>query len=427
MSDRWAEGRVELRPGDCLDVMRRMAADGVVVQAIVTDPPYHLTSIVQRFGAPDAAPAKSNGPTGAYARASKGFMGKTWDGGDVAFQIDTWRLALALLPPGGHLVAFGGTRTYHRMACAIEDAGFEIRDGLLELIATDASVAAFLASLTAEQTAAFARCIEDSQFGGLLAWLYGTGFPKSHNLKGEWEGWGTALKPAVEPIILARKPLGGTVVEAVLAHGTGALNIDGCRIEGPDQPITFNERFAGQRDRENYRTGTASGQTLSGKGRHPANVLHDGSEEVLSCFPNAPGQLAAAATGVDRRKNQHVYGVMARGSNGAAPRGDSGSAARFFYSAKAGPDDRVESKHPTVKPVALLRWLVRLVTPPGGTVLDPFAGTGTAAVACLRESLRCILIEREAEYQADIRRRLDRFTGQDSPLMAPVAFMRRPR
>lgn len=154
MRKRVARAKVRVEPGDCIEVMARLIADGVIVQSIVTDPPYHLTSIVKRFGGEDAAPAKV-GKTGAYARAARGFMGKQWDGGDIAFQVATWQLCFDLLPPGGHLIAFSGTRTYHRMACAIEDAGFEIRDQ--------------------------------------IGWLYGTGFPKSHDVAKELDKRGGGM------------------------------------------------------------------------------------------------------------------------------------------------------------------------------------------------------------------------------------------
>jgi DNA modification methylase len=386
---------VEILHGDCRDQMFALFERMVQVDSIVTDPPYHLTSIVKRFGAATAAPAKDR--DGAYARQSRGFMGKQWDGGDIAFQASTWRLAFDLLKPGGHLLAFSGTRTYHRMACAIEDAGFEIRDQ--------------------------------------IGWAYGSGFPKSHDVskaidkaagaarevvgvsqnwrdskrdrekdnrmevRGEnaglvtapatdaarqWQGWGTSLKPAWEPIVVARKPLIGTVAENVLAHGTGALNIDGCRIGtevvgwggakgGSDDPSQSQGR--------NYRLGEGEARPIAG--RWPANLIHDGSEEVLRCFPEIEE-----------------------------------SAARFFYTPKADAGDRLGSKHPTVKPVDLMAYLCRLVTPPGGLVLDPFAGSGTTGMACLREGFRAILIEREAEYIADIKRRLAHVKGEDTPLFA---------
>ena len=175
--------RVRVVHEDCLVALPRLLAEGVRVDAIVTDPPYHLTSIVQRYGKADSAPTRDR--DGLYARSARGFMGKQWDGGDIAFRVETWRAALDLLKPGGHLVAFSATRTYHRMACAIEDGGLEIRDQ--------------------------------------LAWMYGSGFPKSHNHHGDWEGWGTALKPSLGALIVfGRKPLAGTVAAEPGAEWRGS-------------------------------------------------------------------------------------------------------------------------------------------------------------------------------------------------------------
>lgn len=366
-----------LEHGDCLEVMKRLADEGVQVDSIVCDPPYHLTSIVKRFGATNAAPAK-HGTDGAYARASRGFMGKQWDGGDIAFRPETWELAFALLKPGGHLVAFSGPRTYHRMVCAIEDAGFEIRDQ--------------------------------------LAWVYGTGFPKSHNLDGEWQGWGTALKPAWEPIVLARKPLIGTVAENVLEHGTGAINIDGCRVESSQEDQDYMlERVGGFNNTKSIGGNgiLGGGEVLDRsvtfdptKGRFPANIIHDGSDEVVGCFPNAIGQIAKSVED-GRPHGNSVYSPMKHGGPTHIPRiEESKSAARFFYCAKASKSERSGSKHPTVKPIALMQYLCRLITPPSGVVLDPFAGSGTTGVAALREGFSPILIEREDEYVEDIKRRL---------------------
>lgn len=351
---------ITLLEGDCLERMAELDADSV--DSCVTDPPYHLASIVKRFGSPDAAPAKA-GKTGAYERASRGFMGKEWDGGDIAFRPETWAAVLRVLKPGGHLLAFGASKGFHRMAVAIEDAGFEIRDTIM--------------------------------------WLYGTGFPKSHNLDGDWEGWGTALKPAFEPIIMARKPLVGTVAANVATHGVGAINIDGCRVEGEStrRNNTAEMGYHGGNLAAAYETG-------SDAGRWPANIIHDGSDEVEAAFPEAPGQQGKASSNPDSPRTRSVYGDLARADEPMEPRGDSGSASRFFYSAKATKAERAGSKHPTVKPIALMRYLCRLVTPPGGMVLDPFAGTGTTGQAAIEEGFRALLIEREDEYQADIRRRL---------------------
>ena len=615
MTETFLDGRVTLHPGDCLDALARL--DEGSVDSCVCDPPYHLTSIVKRFGAANAAPAKS-GATGAYKRASAGFMGKQWDGGDIAFRPDVWALVLRALKPGGHLLAFSGTRTYHRMACAIEDAGFEIRDQ--------------------------------------IGWAYGSGFPKSHDVsKGidkasghvrqrvaggcgsavsiatvgmkpgeaisgeaiEWQGWGTALKPAWEPIVLARKPLGSpavdvrgiverqlqergvpeviwtgnakgaakraqpqslssteappaaetsvghadesgtlsdgppilkpserlsenglpptqdaqpncdgsttddsvnrcshpmagsapaaenasrhsspsttsmaagplterqttkrsmpksaaldsqpntdcfagiatglsgslaivrinrnpdgsfawpenvpefvparplTVAENVLQHGTGALNIDACRVEfaGTNDAAAAAAAaavgFAASRARgtatqsnsigKESRDGTNTYDPFALKGRWPANILHDGSDEVVGAFPetNAVGHFPKNTGGIGT--DTGIYHGAAGRPQAERWTSDAGSAARFFYTAKADADDRLGSKHPTVKPLDLMQYLVRLVTPPGGTVLDPFAGTGTTGEAAWREGFNAILIEREPEYQNDIRRRM---------------------
>jgi site-specific DNA-methyltransferase (adenine-specific) len=240
-----------------------------------------------------------------------------------------------------------------------------------------------------------------------------------------WRGIGTALKPACEPICLARKPIEGTNAENVLRHGTGALNIDGCRIDH----VTVEGGSLAQNSHLRSSIRRAKGESIFGtsgteqttqmhpSGRWPANVVHDGSDEVLATFPvSASSATSTAGSGVSP-----IYGEFERKTRGAPiGRGDRGSAARFFYSAKADADDRLGSKPPTVKPVDLMRWLVRLVTPPGGTVLDPFAGSGTTGMACLAEGFDCILVERQAEYVADIKRRVAHVSGEDTPLFATV-------
>ena len=399
-------GRVVLHGGDCRDVLKTLADNSI--DSVVTDPPYALVSIVKRFGGDNASACKP-GKTGAYARASAGFMGKKWDTGESSFAVEFWDEVLRVLKPGGHVAAFSGTRTYHRLACAVEDAGFEIRDQ--------------------------------------LAWTYGSGFPKSHDVsKGidkaagvereilsrtsakcgvfahsgsgavqniqdyehvvtvaatdsarEWQGWGTALKPSWEPIVLARKPISERTVAAnVLRWRTGAINVDACRVEG--------ELSEGRTRHGGGVPGAASSFELPDSrgampaGRWPANLIHDNSAEVLAGFPDS------VSTGGDGYKESMFCGGKPTGVHGL---GDSGSAARFFYSAKADSDDRMASKHPTVKPVDLMQWLVRLITPPGGTTLDPFSGTGTTGEAAWRGGFSAVLIEREAEYQADIARRME--------------------
>lgn len=365
-TQQFADGRITLWRGDCLVAMAQMPADSI--DACVTDPPYHLQSIVDRFGGDNAAPAQF-GRDGAYARASAGFMGQQWDGGDIAFRPETWAAVLRVLKPGAHLIAFAATRNYHRMACAIEDAGFEIRD----------------------------QC----------AWMFGSGFPKSHD---QGEGRGTALKPAWEPICLARKPLSeGTIAANVLRWGTGALNIDGCRVATKDD--LNGGRYSDNKVGNDGATYGAGINLRSAKdyeqplGRWPANVVHDGSDEVVALFPNAVGQQGRAKIG--GAKSGSIYGKFAENvSNNPEPRGDSGSAARFFYSAKADDLDRLGSDHPTVKPVDLIQYYCRLVTPSRGIVLDPFAGTGTTGEAAYRQGMSAVLVERETAYQTDIETRM---------------------
>ena len=379
----------EIIHGDALEVLKGMEANSV--DAIVTDPPYGLS-----------------------------FMGKKWDY-DVPEQA-VWEECLRVLKPGGHLLAFAGTRTQHRMAVRIEDAGFEIRD--------------------------------------MIAWVYGSGFPKSLNVanaihdaaigqpqggskpgsknhgkfKGgcsdqneagrgfgagpgqfmaeaggkserdlvesaqQWQGWGTALKPALEPITVARKPLIGTVAANVLEHGTGALNIDGCRV---GDEVRYNApagNAAGGNSLNMSMVGMpqdTEGRTVTG--RWPANLIHDGSEEVVALFPEVKAGVA-----VRSNSGGNTFG----GDNPKPPMddmsyGDKGSAARFFYCAKASKSDRgTGNNHPTVKPTELMRYLVRLVTPPGGKVIDPFSGSGSTGKAAVLEGFKFIGIEREAEYVA---------------------------
>lgn len=357
----------ELLNMDCRAMLANMADDSV--DSIVTDPPYHLTSIVKRFG-PGQAPAQFV-IDGAFARASRGFMGQTWDGGDIAFDPELWAECLRVLKPGGHLLAFSGTRTYHRMAYAIDVAGFEIRD--------------------------------------MLEWLYGSGFPKGGL---DDEGRGVALKPAHEPICMARKSFRGSVADNYAAHGVGALNIDACRVPA-ERPTGWSgggsRLYEGGLSRE-------GGEARPVNGRFPANVLHDGSPEVLAGFPE---------TTSGRLGPEHGGNASTGWSGGSKPGrikrdfpGDSGSAARFFYCAKASKADReigrpegVEGDrfnvHPTVKPTDLMRWLVRLVTPPGGLVFDPFTGSGSTGRAAILEGCRFLGAEMTAEYIPIARARID--------------------
>ena len=450
---------MRLHNGDCLNILKMMIEDEVFVDSIVTDPPYEL-----------------------------GFMGRSWDSTGIAFQKETWELCFKVLKPGGHLLAFSGSRTYHRMAVAIEDAGFEIRDQVM--------------------------------------WLYGSGFPKSMNIgktldkklgnereslgtkikkagdmrsgnydkggdyddieleitKGnsEWEGWGTALKPAHEPLVLARKPLSEkSVVDNVLKHRTGGINIDECRVEGndanyPDTNPDFRDQGRqskenmgidklsfGQtenvkrkkvvrksRDENGVWTNDNSGMKAEGseyadadpRGRFPSNVMHDGSDVVKDIFPNTK------SSNVSRERKAGTEFGQSSGWNkhnnvdsGLMPAyGDDGSASRYFYCAKTSkaernqgldnlptkkassmpgrrnPDDMKDSKidndvtgrfvtqkkniHPTVKPIKLMKYLCRLITPKGGTILDPFMGSGSTGMAAKEENFDFVGIEKEEEY-----------------------------
>lgn len=564
---------VRIEHGDCLEVMKRLIADGVTVQSVVTDPPYHLTSIVKRFGKPGSAAAKSS-QTGVYNRSARGFMGKVWDGGDIAFRPETWELVYQLLPPGGHLLAFAGTRGYHRMVCAIEDAGFEIRDTIMWAFATgfpknhavnrspmfcqcgeavrngentarerkrddrndtaevlggddlllasaprsiyteqdfqadcpqdhdlydaqsrpaqESDPASFPSQECAQEHNRSSESVDDlsressdnpsqvqykshpANMDSSLLSSHGPDEQRPHKLESNEldciyeseidsagkdqdhalgfpccnicgkpivDGFGTALKPSVELISVARKPLSGTIAQNVQAHGTGAINIDGCRIsfdDGEDESPSIKRRTQAKKtgnigrnnpggiETHKFATNKNPDEALElylqdrpGEqlGRWPANLCHDGSDEVIAGFPfSTSGALTA-----EQQKNggfkgaKHCYGTAARGGDGEYA-ANSGSAERFFYCAKATAADRMGSKHPTVKPVNLMRWLVRLVTPPGGTVLDPFAGTGTTGLAAREEGFDAMLIEREAEYIADIKRRLDWVAGAGSPL-----------
>lgn len=451
----------EILRGDCLAVLKILPDSSF--DSIVTDPPYEL-----------------------------GFMGKAWDASGIANSVEMWREALRVLKPGGHLLAFSGSRTYHRMTCAIEDAGFEVRDQIMWVYGSgfpkslDVSkaidkarddrddilcVTTFMAD-AAEQVGLSRADVDaamgTSDMGGwwlsrlrhrcqcpkweqwlqlkvLLAlgdemdaevWrLNGRkGTPGNERADREvsapannevfqptqrvinagtpvldaarqWEGWGTALKPAHEPICVARKPLIGTVAANVLAHGVGGLNIDGCRV---GDEVRFNApagNVAGGNSLNMSAVGMpqdAEGRTVAG--RWPANLIHDGSDEVLAAFPDAKGQQGdLKETGRDRPSSGRFGDMAPPHAHAHAARIESEtSAARFFYCAKASKSDRGPGNtHPTVKPLALMRYLLRLVTPPGGRSLDIFAGSGSTIVAGLQEGFVMTGIELTPEY-ADI-------------------------
>lgn len=402
------DGRVTLYPGDCRGVLKTLADNQI--DSVVCDPPYGLM-----------------------------FMGKAWDHAEGApFAVEFWTEVLRVLKPGGHVLAFSGTRTYHRLACAIEDAGFEIRDQI-----GWAYGSGFPKSHDVSKAMDKASGVDrEDKFGGAIDRRIGpTGNKKCEvcnkwlvsgspckcprpqdeavsDAAREWQGWGTALKPAWEPIVVARKPLIGTVAENVLKYGTGAINIDECRIETSESLNGGAYASSGGRgamagdEREGKALGmfqpgkTAEKEFTQPQGRFPANIIHDGSEEVLACFPADAG-ASAPVRGTESSMASVGNVTGERNRVPGAFHSDSGSAARFFYTSKADAEDRLGSKHPTVKPLDLMQYLVRLVTPKNGTVLDPFAGTGTTGEAAWREGMNAILIEREEEYQADIARRME--------------------
>ena len=319
--------------GDSLEVLKDFEDN--YFDSVVTDPPYGLA-----------------------------FMGKKWDY-DVP-QVELWKEVYRVLKPGGHILSFAGSRTYHRMAVNIEDAGFEIRD--------------------------------------MLGWLYGSGFPKSHNIGHKvekYKGWGTALKPAHEPIVMARKPFNTSVAENVLTHGTGGINIDECRvgIDENDPNHRHNSSQGNSGKNSMFGVGGHKG-SLQSQGRFPANIIHDGSEEVLEIFPETTsGKMSSKHTRHTDESPHGIYGKFDINHPLGETYGDSGTAARFFYCAKASKAERGnKNNHPTVKPIKLMEYLVRLVTPKEGIVLEPFAGSGTTLIACKQQGFNYIGIEREQEY-----------------------------
>jgi len=387
-----------------------------------------------------------------------GFMGKTWDASGIAYSVEMWAEALRVLKPGGHLLAFSGSRTYHRMACAIEDAGFDIRDQIMWVYgsgfpksldvskAIDKAAGAVRSKIRVD---ASALGNPPNLVGGVKN---GSDTPRSvaavergyHEVDSEepataaarqWDGWGTALKPAHEPICVARKPLVGTVAANVLAWGTGAINVDACRVGTAESPRLSNVTRKGTGIFEGGINTGAFGETIDGLGRWPANLIHDGSEEVVAGFPDSNG--SGSARGLKRSElPDNGWGGFHTEHQSTLRDAGTGSAARFFYCAKASRVDRDEGLdafassawptmgsgiggapdqtkannkniHPTVKPTDLMRYLCRLVTPPGGFVLDPFAGSGSTGKAAKLEGFRFLGMELSAEYAAIANARID--------------------
>jgi len=381
--------------GDCLTVMAGMDAGSV--DSIVSDPPYGIN-----------------------------FMSKKWDHGVPG--VPFWVEALRVLKPGGYLLAFGGSRTYHRLACAVEDAGFEIRDQIMWVYSSG-----FPKSLDIGKAIDKAAGAEREVVGTRKSEGGRTSQPNTEGIDPkasiditapatdaakQWDGWGSNLKPAHEPIVMARKPLSEKTVAAnVLKWGTGGINIDGCRVpfagSGDESESKDKNRHgdfgSAPPVRVAFGEDNRAGENYDPPGRFPANLIHDGSPEVLAGFPET-GQPCGSI-----KKTTHRGGMFHIGTPGhifTEQDGDNRSASRFFYSAKSSKSERthkgqVENKHPTVKPLALMRYLVRLITPPGGRVLDPFAGSGSTVVAAVQEGFSGIGIELNPEYCEIARRRID--------------------
>ncbi|MFZ9334392.1 MAG: DNA-methyltransferase [Burkholderiaceae bacterium] len=412
--------RAQVLVGDCLHVMATMEACSV--DAIVTDPPYEL-----------------------------GFMGKSWDASGVAFRVEVWREALRVLKPGGHLLAFSGSRTYHRMVVAIEDAGFEIRDQIMWLYGSGFPKSHDV-SKAIDREAGAVREVVGTKPG--VRGADGTGMErqmpgKATGIKQErcevditapatpeaarWQGWGTALKPAHEPICVARKPLRGTVAANVLAYGTGAINVDGCRVGWASDSDKQHGRPASSPKAHNGLEGQAfkirdrsqedPEANQSSLGRWPANVIHDGSEEVEGFFPGDDGASAArffySAKASKRDRDEGLGGfndVHRVNGNRWTDQDYRVSRGDRPQSKESGPRKNI---HPTVKPTDLMRYLCRLVTPPGGLVLDPFTGSGSTGKGAVMEGFRFVGVELSPEYAAIARARIQHAVGYVEPQPVP--------
>jgi site-specific DNA-methyltransferase (adenine-specific) len=376
-------GEYVLHHGDCLEVLRTLA--DCSVDAVVTDPPYGLA-----------------------------FMGKRWDY-DVP-SVEVWAECLRVLKPGGHLLAFAGTRTQHRMAVRIEDVGFEIRDmiawvygsgfpkslDISKAIDKAAGAEREVVGVSSVTGARHSRTMDDGNKGNRRTYqneepVINTITAPATEAARQWSGWGTALKPAMEPITVARKPLIGTVAANVLEHGTGAINVDGCRV-GTNDTLSIGAGKLGYGANLN---GSNPGEQ-NPLGRFPTNLIHDGSEEVVSLFPGEGDKSAArffyAPKASKKDRDEGCEELKARSAGEVTGGREEGSAGLNSPRAGAGRTSGSKNFHPTVKPTDLMRYLCRLVTPPNGTILDPFTGSGSTGKAAMLEGFQFIGIEREAEY-----------------------------
>jgi site-specific DNA-methyltransferase (adenine-specific) len=506
MTPYYADESVTLYHGDCLDVLRSLP--DASVDSVVTDPPYGLEFMGREwdsFRVDDPGTKRHRGER-AGGQGTTGSTDERWVGEDgrsmpsrrlsygggkrpttnvcegcgkrdqfrnphacpegtawrsqilnphsappssLAFGkwCELWTAeCLRVLKPGGHMLAFGGTRTWHRLACAVEDAGFEVRDSIAWLYGSgfpkslDVSKAIDKAARGVPQGGVDptspnhgkyrTTTTEGKRWDGDSGQGYGAGGSRFLTEGGRasgsatepvesgsaetaaeaipWQGWGTALKPAFEPVVVARKPLVGTVAANVLTHGTGALNIDRCRV-GTEPTTPVKRGGANDFPHEDDSWTPTSVTAGSDAGRWPANVVLD--ESQAEALDEQSGDLHSQNPATRKSRSTVVVGDTGFGTGESVEYADKGGASRFFYMAKADQSERPRvngTAHPTVKPLELMRWLVRLVTPPGGTVLEPFAGSGATVEACIVEHFHCIAIEREADYLPLIESRIAR-------------------
>ena len=443
-------GEYSLYQGNMLDMLEVIKPNSI--DSIITDPPYGLTSITKRFGKENSAPNQF-GTDGAFSRLTKGFMGKEWDGSGIEYNVEAWKKCFEVLKDGGYLLAFGGTRTYHRIACAIEDAGFEIRDTIMWLYGSGFPKSMNIGLAIDKKNGVESKIIGSAK-SGVSSRAYQSeatttaGEYEIKEAQNEWNGWGTSLKPSYEPIIVARKPFKGTLIDNIIENGVGGINVDECRIpfETTSNPAT-NPLY---RKKAGYKV-PAKGQQSNGAvsfssskndvneiGRFPANTIltydENDFDEVCGGFPISKG-----ASSQNNYSNGSIYRGQSLNESATKLNGfrewynDNGSACRYFYNAKASKKDRDEgldsfvetighskgngldrvceycgvsqltpelchcekkswvakpkkNSHPTVKPTSLMQYLVRLVTPDGGTILDPFNGSGSTGKAVMYEN-----------------------------------------
>ena len=464
----------KLYHGSMLDMLEVIESNSI--DSIVTDPPYGLTSITKRFGKEGSAPASTKNNDGSFARLSKGFMGKEWDGSGIEYNIETWQKCYEVLKPGGYLLAFGGSRTFHRIACVIEDAGFEIRDTIMWLYGSGFPKSQNIGKMYDKKMGNEREIVGETKIGK-TSLGDGSGWDTSQNMKdikatgkiditkgnSKFEGWGSALKPSFEPIIVARKPFKGSLVDNVIKNGVGGINIDECRVG--TETISIHNAPKGTFAGGEYGRGSDTSSYRDSTGRFPANTIltYDETdfEEVCGGFPNTKsnggktsmpdlrdvGKKSKKAIGIDKLSFGQVSNVERKESNYIA-HCDSGSASRYFYCAKASKKDRDEgldieesvitdgrkkpidnafnggetlrkNTHPTVKPTQLMQYLVRLVSPKGATILDPFNGSGSTGKAVMYENkernknYKYIGIELTEEYLPIAKARIEYVCGKE--------------